>query len=152
MASEINKEAFVELQGRLVETTTKLKQVQMQVRNKEVEKKRAFLTLEELNCLAENTNTYKSVGKAFFLTPMVTLVKEQKAKTEECDTTLATLQVHAHAVRTRSHKEYCSFRISSFCSIMPCSIRHTTTHSPSTSDQFGAVAYCGQEREDSYFN
>ncbi|KAL2609975.1 hypothetical protein R1flu_028548 [Riccia fluitans] len=57
-------QAFLEPQGRLVETTTKLKQVQMQVRNKEVEKKQAFLTLEELNSLSENTNTYKSVGKA----------------------------------------------------------------------------------------
>ncbi|KAL2651847.1 hypothetical protein R1flu_019975 [Riccia fluitans] len=61
-------QAFLELQGRLVETTTKLKQVQMQVRNKEVEKKRAFLTLEELNSLSENTNTYKSVGKAQVVT------------------------------------------------------------------------------------
>ncbi|BBN10590.1 prefoldin subunit 1 [Marchantia polymorpha subsp. ruderalis] len=110
MASEINKEAFVELQGRLVETTTKLKQVQMQVRNKEVEKKRAFLTLEELNSLAENTNTYKSVGKAFFLTPMVTLVTEQKAKTEECDTTLATLQGSKEYLERQMKEVESSFR------------------------------------------
>jgi prefoldin subunit 1 len=56
--------AFVELQGRLVDTTTKLKQVQMQIRNKEAEKKRAFLTVEELERLPESTNTYRSVGKA----------------------------------------------------------------------------------------
>lgn len=37
-------------------------QVQMQVRNKEAEKKRAFLTLEELESLPESTNTYRSVG------------------------------------------------------------------------------------------
>ncbi|MCO5602619.1 hypothetical protein L7F22_056753 [Adiantum nelumboides] len=58
--AEINKEAFVELQSRLVETTSKLKQVQMQQRSKEAEKKRAILTLEELKGLPE-TNTYKSV-------------------------------------------------------------------------------------------
>ncbi|MCO5580922.1 hypothetical protein L7F22_034795 [Adiantum nelumboides] len=59
--AEINKEAFVELQSRLVETTSKLKQVQMQQRSKEAEKKRAILTLEELKGLPE-TNTYKSVA------------------------------------------------------------------------------------------
>ncbi|KAH7276517.1 hypothetical protein KP509_39G010300 [Ceratopteris richardii] len=58
--ADINKEAFVELQNKLVETSSKLKQVQMQIRSKEVEKKRAILTLEELKGLPE-TNTYKSV-------------------------------------------------------------------------------------------
>lgn len=37
-------------------------QVQTQVRNKEGEKKRAFLTMEELKQLSEDTNTYKSIG------------------------------------------------------------------------------------------
>jgi hypothetical protein len=34
----------------------------MQIRNKEAEKKRAFLTVEELERLPESTNTYRSVG------------------------------------------------------------------------------------------
>ena len=34
----------------------------MQIRNKEAEKKRSFLTLEELQQLPDETNTYKSVG------------------------------------------------------------------------------------------
>ncbi|KAL2603017.1 hypothetical protein R1flu_017207 [Riccia fluitans] len=110
MGSEINKEAFLELQGRLVETTTKLKQVQMQVRNKEVEKKRAFLTLEELNSLSENTNTYKSVGKAFFLMPMATLAKEQKTKTDECDAALATLQGSKEYLERQMKEVESSFR------------------------------------------
>lgn len=38
-------------------------QVQNQLRNKEGEKKRAYLTLEELKQLAEDTNTYKSIGR-----------------------------------------------------------------------------------------
>ena len=37
-------------------------QVQNQMRNKEGEKKRAFLTLEELRQLSNDTNTYKSIG------------------------------------------------------------------------------------------
>lgn len=32
------------------------------MRNKEGEKKRAFLTLEELRQLSDDTNTYKSIG------------------------------------------------------------------------------------------
>lgn len=38
-------------------------QVQAQLRNKEGEKKRAYLTLEELKQLSEDTNTYKSIGR-----------------------------------------------------------------------------------------
>jgi hypothetical protein len=34
----------------------------VQVRNKEAEKKRAFLTLEELESLPEGTNTYRTLG------------------------------------------------------------------------------------------
>jgi prefoldin subunit 1 len=93
MATEINKEAFVELQGRLVDTTTKLKQVQMQIRNKEAEKKRAFLTVEELERLPESTNTYRSVGKAFILESRDTLLKEQQTKADDSDSAIATLQV-----------------------------------------------------------
>jgi len=92
MAGEINREAFVELQGRMIETSSKLKQVQMQVRNKEAEKKRAFLTLDELQQLPDETNTYKSVGKSFILEPKSLLVTEQKEKIKECDSSIASLQ------------------------------------------------------------
>ena len=84
MAGEINREAFVELQGRMIETSSKLKQVQMQIRNKEANKKgkrkrkRAFLALEKLQQLPDETNTYKSVGKSFILEPKSVLVTEQK--------------------------------------------------------------------------
>ncbi|TKY68291.1 prefoldin subunit 1 [Spatholobus suberectus] len=41
MADEANRTAFLEIQGRMIETTGKLKQVQNQMRSKEAEKKRA---------------------------------------------------------------------------------------------------------------
>ncbi|KAJ0092610.1 hypothetical protein Patl1_27056 [Pistacia atlantica] len=47
MSDEANRTAFLEIKGRMIETTGKLKQVQNQMRNKEGEKKRAYLTLEE---------------------------------------------------------------------------------------------------------
>ncbi|KAJ7295366.1 hypothetical protein O6H91_02G126000 [Diphasiastrum complanatum] len=91
MASESHTEAFMELQGRLVETNAKLKQVQMQIRNKESERRRASLTFEELDRLPSDTNTYKSVGKSFILEPRSILLKEQLEKVEECDNALSTL-------------------------------------------------------------
>ncbi|KAK9741704.1 hypothetical protein RND81_03G122500 [Saponaria officinalis] len=63
MADEASRTAFFEIQGRMIETTAKLKQVMSQIQAKEVEKKRAYLTLEELRPLPDDTNTYKSIGR-----------------------------------------------------------------------------------------
>ncbi|XP_011623879.1 prefoldin subunit 1 isoform X2 [Amborella trichopoda] len=92
MGEETTRTAFVELQGRMIETTGKLKQVQMQMRNKEAEKKRAYLTLEELQQLSDDTNTYKSIGKAFVLEPKSDLIKEQQQKFKDSETVLASLE------------------------------------------------------------
>uniref|UniRef100_A0A0A9D541 AY105205 n=1 Tax=Arundo donax TaxID=35708 RepID=A0A0A9D541_ARUDO len=66
MADEANRAAFMELQTRMIDTTGKIKQLQTQMRSKEGEKKRAYLTLEELRQLPDETNTYKTVGKEEF--------------------------------------------------------------------------------------
>ncbi|XP_077222628.1 PREFOLDIN 1 [Tasmannia lanceolata] len=92
MADEANRTAFLELQSRMIETTGKLKQVQNQMRNKEGEKKRAFLTLEELRQLSEDTNTYKSIGK-FVLEPKSLLVNEQEQKLKDSEAAIASLQI-----------------------------------------------------------
>ncbi|CAN6451059.1 unnamed protein product [Victoria cruziana] len=92
MSDEANRTAFLELQGQMIETTGKLKQVQMQMRGKETERKRAFLTLEELQQLSDDTNTYKSVGKAFVLEPKSAMINEQEQKMKDSDVALASLQ------------------------------------------------------------
>ncbi|KAG0461645.1 hypothetical protein HPP92_021649 [Vanilla planifolia] len=92
MAEEANRTAFVELQGRMIETTAKLKQVQNQMRGKEGEKKRAYLTLEELQQLADNTNTYKSIGKLFVLEPKSVMVAEQERKLKDSETAITSMQ------------------------------------------------------------
>ncbi|XP_076908045.1 prefoldin subunit 1-like [Bidens hawaiensis] len=92
MADETNKAAFVEIQGRMIETTAKLKQVQNQMRGKESEKKRAYLTLEELRQLSDDTNTYKSIGRTFVLEPKPFLMSEQEKKLSDSETALASLQ------------------------------------------------------------
>ncbi|CAL5434927.1 unnamed protein product [Camellia sinensis] len=92
MADEANRTAFMEIQGRMIETTGKLKQVQNQMRNKEGEKKRAYLTLDELRQLSDDTNTYKSIGRTFVLEPKSVLMEEQEQKLKGSETAIASLQ------------------------------------------------------------
>ncbi|KAJ0030215.1 hypothetical protein Pint_13917 [Pistacia integerrima] len=72
MSDEANRTAFLEIKGRMIETTGKLKQVQNQMRNKEGEKKRAYLTLEELRQLPDDTNTYKSID--YMVNPLLLII------------------------------------------------------------------------------
>ncbi|XP_031281590.1 prefoldin subunit 1-like [Pistacia vera] len=92
MSDEANRTAFLEIKGRMIETTGKLKQVQNQMRNKEGEKKRAYLTLEELRQLPDDTNTYKSIGRTFVLEPKSGLMNEQEQKFKDSETAIAALQ------------------------------------------------------------
>ncbi|KAJ7973665.1 prefoldin subunit 1 [Quillaja saponaria] len=92
MTDEANRAAFLEIQGRMIETTGKVKQVQNQMRNKEGEKKRAFLTLEELRQLPDDTNTYKSIGRTFVLEPKSILMNEQEQKLKDSESAIASLQ------------------------------------------------------------
>ncbi|KAI4964484.1 hypothetical protein ZWY2020_005673 [Hordeum vulgare] len=92
MADEPNRAAFVELQSRMIETTSKIKQLQSQMCSKESEKKRAYLTLEELSQLPDDTNTYKAIGKVFILEPRSLLVNEQEKKLNDSETAISSMQ------------------------------------------------------------
>nr|CAB3503848.1 unnamed protein product [Digitaria exilis] len=92
MADEANRAAFVELQARMIDTTGKIKQLKSQMRSKEGEKKRAYLTLEELRQLPEDTNTYKTVGKVFILEPKSVLLNEQEQKFNDSESAIASMQ------------------------------------------------------------
>ncbi|VAH30530.1 unnamed protein product [Triticum turgidum subsp. durum] len=95
MADEPNRarrQAFVELQSRMIETTGKIKQLQTQMRSKESEKKRAYLTLEELSQLPDDTNTYKAIGKVFILEPRSLMVNEQEKKLNDSETAISSMQ------------------------------------------------------------
>eukprot|EP00897_Mesotaenium_endlicherianum_P001341 jgi/Mesen1/1234/ME000129S00335 len=71
MAAEINKEAFVELQGRLLETDRKLKQFLQSV---------------------DDWSVRRDVGGSFVLEPLEVLQKEQEEKVKDCESNKATLQ------------------------------------------------------------
>ncbi|EEF39449.1 prefoldin subunit 1 [Ricinus communis] len=92
MADDNIRTAFLEIQGRMIETTAKLKQVQNQMRTKEGEKKRSFLTLEELRHLPDDTNTYKSIGRTFVLEPKSVLMTEQEQKLKDSETAISSLE------------------------------------------------------------
>ncbi|GMP97416.1 hypothetical protein CsSME_00045677 [Camellia sinensis var. sinensis] len=100
MADEANRTAFMEIQGRMIETTGKLKQVQNQMRNKEGEKKRAYLTLDELRQLSDDTNTYKSIEREFVLEPKSVLMEEQEQKLKGSETAIAFLQLGIQPLRS----------------------------------------------------
>ncbi|CAN1799060.1 Prefoldin subunit 1 [Linum perenne] len=86
------KVAFMEIQGRMIETTAKLKQVQNQMRTKEGEKKRAYLTMQELQQLPDDTNTYKSIVVRFILEPKSVLMTEQEQRHKDSEAAIASLQ------------------------------------------------------------
>ncbi|AQK70851.1 PREFOLDIN 1 [Zea mays] len=92
MADDANRAAFMELQSRMIDTTAKIKQLQTQMRSKEGEKKRAYLTLEELRQLPDDTNTYKTVGKEFILEPKSVLFNEQEQKLNDSESAIASMQ------------------------------------------------------------
>lgn len=62
------------------------------MRSKEGEKKRAYLTLEELRQLPDDTNTYKTVGKVFILEPKSVLFNEQEQKLNDSESAIASMQ------------------------------------------------------------
>ncbi|KAG4947364.1 hypothetical protein GLYMA_15G235500v4 [Glycine max] len=92
MADEANRTAFLEIQSRMIDTTGKIKQVQTQMRSKEAEKKRAFLTMEELKQVPDDTNVYKSIGRMFVLETKATLMNEQENKFKDGEASITALQ------------------------------------------------------------
>ncbi|KAK4279474.1 hypothetical protein QN277_011252 [Acacia crassicarpa] len=122
MADEGNRTAFLEIQSRMIETTAKLKQVQNQMRNKEGEKKRAFLTLEELRQLPDDTNVYKSIGRMFVLETKATLMTEQENKMKDSEASITSLQ---------SSKEYLEKQIAE----VESNLRELLQHDPGLARQ-----------------
>ncbi|CAI5957901.1 unnamed protein product [Closterium sp. NIES-65] len=84
--------AFVELQGRLVETDSKLKQVLGQEKVCEVDVFTARTTLDELQELSAETNVYQSIGRAFVLQPLEEARATEEGKIKEAEATIASLQ------------------------------------------------------------
>ncbi|CAH0546386.1 unnamed protein product [Brassicogethes aeneus] len=73
MASKVDmelKKAFVELQGKQLETSQKIKLHDIQIESLKRNKQHATFTEREINTLEDGTKTYESVGRMFLLTPL----------------------------------------------------------------------------------
>lgn len=84
-ASDAEKQQFVELQGKYVEATNRIKQLQMQSRGRESDKRRAELVIEELANIPEETRMFKALGKAFTLEPKADLMQTMESMVKSCD-------------------------------------------------------------------
>eukprot|EP00271_Cylindrocystis_brebissonii_P003228 TRINITY_DN13998_c0_g2_i1.p1 TRINITY_DN13998_c0_g2~~TRINITY_DN13998_c0_g2_i1.p1 ORF type:complete len:139 (+),score=43.78 TRINITY_DN13998_c0_g2_i1:139-555(+) len=87
-----SQEAFQELQTRLVDTDQKMKQVMAKTRATEADKKRATLTLQELEELPVDTDTYRQLGKAFVLENLDALKSEEREKVKASERAIEALQ------------------------------------------------------------
>lgn len=63
------RQTFLELQGKMVDHTSKLKTVQQQMAVLANNGRRAALTVEELATVPDTARTYRTVGRAYFLAP-----------------------------------------------------------------------------------
>eukprot|EP01112_Ceratiomyxa_fruticulosa_P009618 TRINITY_DN2518_c0_g1_i1.p1 TRINITY_DN2518_c0_g1~~TRINITY_DN2518_c0_g1_i1.p1 ORF type:complete len:124 (-),score=28.71 TRINITY_DN2518_c0_g1_i1:151-522(-) len=86
-----DKEAFYELQDRLMEQNRNLQQVKARIQMNTNEKKRSQFTLQEINTLPPSTRTYKAVGKAFILESIPSIKSEISKRIEKIDTEVTTL-------------------------------------------------------------
>ncbi|KAI4376389.1 hypothetical protein MLD38_014158 [Melastoma candidum] len=129
MSDDANRAAFLEVQARVIETTAKLKQVQNQMRAEETDKKRAYLTLEELRSLPDNTNTYKSVGRTFILEPKLVPVNEQERKLKDSEAAISSLQ---------TSEEYVEKQLTD----VEINLRELLQQDPGLAHQLVAMSYC----------
>jgi len=92
MSYEItNKEAFQELQSKLVETRVLLNQVSNKLQLIEREKRRNQFTLQEISGVPAETNTYKSIGKMFLSAPSEQIIEELQTSITKYEADIVTL-------------------------------------------------------------
>mmetsp|Transcript_2537 Transcript_2537/g.6819 ORF Transcript_2537/g.6819 Transcript_2537/m.6819 type:complete len:139 (+) Transcript_2537:160-576(+) len=80
------EQQFMELQQKMVQETNKLKHLQSQTRQSEIEKRKCTLTLQELSGLPADVNTFRAIGRTFVLVDKADMTKELEesvAKNEE---------------------------------------------------------------------
>ncbi|XP_058446388.1 prefoldin subunit 1 [Malaya genurostris] len=74
------KKAFTEMQMNKIESTKKIRLLDMKTDSLKVSKQRVELTNKEISQLEPDTNVYASVGRMFVLSDVLTLTDEMKTK------------------------------------------------------------------------
>lgn len=96
---ERDRQAFMELNEKMIEQTTKKKQLAAQLRSHETEQKRAVLTAEELSSLPDSARTYDQIGRAYFLKPKSQVLQDRKDTAISCQAEIKTLKETQSAVQ-----------------------------------------------------
>mmetsp|Transcript_22494 Transcript_22494/g.76459 ORF Transcript_22494/g.76459 Transcript_22494/m.76459 type:complete len:135 (-) Transcript_22494:632-1036(-) len=84
-ATDAERQQFAELQQKYVEVTNRIKQMQMQSRSRESDKRRAELTIQELGEISDDTKMYKALGKAFVLEPKADIITAMETTIKNVD-------------------------------------------------------------------
>eukprot|EP01116_Phalansterium_solitarium_P008158 TRINITY_DN21558_c0_g1_i1.p1 TRINITY_DN21558_c0_g1~~TRINITY_DN21558_c0_g1_i1.p1 ORF type:complete len:124 (-),score=29.52 TRINITY_DN21558_c0_g1_i1:169-540(-) len=87
-----NQEAFMELQGKMQDTSKLLQQVGARLNASERERRSSQLTLKELEELPEGVPTYKSVGKMYLISPISSIRSELSEGIMKSETELTNLR------------------------------------------------------------
>jgi len=83
---------LIELQLKLTESNRSLGQVLQLINLNKVEQKRGAATIEELNAVADDTPSYKSVGRMFKKEPLPSLKKQLQGMMVQVDNQITALE------------------------------------------------------------
>jgi prefoldin subunit 1 len=98
------KNAFRELQQRMVATTQQLKVSDMQIEQLKRQVVHSHLVQKELSTLPKDTLTYEGVGRMFILQPMETVEKNLASKVKTCEEKVKSIE-NSKVYLERSIKE-----------------------------------------------
>eukprot|EP00199_Chlamydomonas_sp_CCMP681_P004730 CAMPEP_0119107574 /NCGR_PEP_ID=MMETSP1180-20130426/11293_1 /TAXON_ID=3052 ORGANISM="Chlamydomonas cf sp, Strain CCMP681" /NCGR_SAMPLE_ID=MMETSP1180 /ASSEMBLY_ACC=CAM_ASM_000741 /LENGTH=132 /DNA_ID=CAMNT_0007093083 /DNA_START=89 /DNA_END=487 /DNA_ORIENTATION=- len=95
------EKTLMELQDRLLASTQTLARLNQQDRMALTRKQRTELTLSELKQLPDGARTYKSIGKAYFLSSKDNVVTESQAIIASVSSEIDALRAQRNVVETK---------------------------------------------------
>ncbi|MEW5298839.1 MAG: hypothetical protein WDW38_000430 [Sanguina aurantia] len=101
MAEDKEGQAIMELFDRVQLHRENASKFAQQDRSAAVMRQRTQLTLSELAAVPEETRVYKSIGKAYFHSPMATVVGALEGRVASCDSDLLSIRQQRDAVEKK---------------------------------------------------
>ncbi|KAK2566422.1 Prefoldin subunit 1 [Acropora cervicornis] len=99
------RKAFQELQGKVIETTQRVKIAEGQISQLKRNIAHARLTDQELASLSSDTKTYESIGRMFVLEPVSYIRKELEKKLQNNEEKIRSIEANKEYLQ-RSVKEH----------------------------------------------
>jgi len=101
----LSLQAFQELQGKVIETTQRVKIAEGQISQLKRNIAHARLTDQELASLSSDTKTYESIGRMFVLEPVSYIRKELEKKLQNNEEKIRSIEANKEYLQ-RSVKEH----------------------------------------------